>query len=85
MAVTQTVLTAWKTNQQIITIALQNGQAITGQVSDDGVGEDAIKVLSKGGQSTVVPKAVICTIPDPADVDTTANPPGKGTNQMRLI
>lgn len=84
MATLQTILTAWKTNQQVTTISLVNGMALTGQVTDDGSAGDTFQVTHMNGKKTYAPKSQIVTIPDPTDI-TPATPPGQGTNPYRLL
>lgn len=84
MAVLQTVYTAWKINGQVMTLTLQNGLTIVGQLTDDGNGEDAITVTTKAGVRHIIQKTAVCVIDDPAQAQS-INPPGQGTNQMRLL
>lgn len=84
MASLQTILTAWKTNQQIVSVSLSNGQIVTGQIADDGAGGDTVQFVHKNGNKTYVAKVQIATIPDPVDI-TAVIQPGKGTNQYRLV
>lgn len=84
MANLQTVLTAWKTNQQIVTVTLSNGQIVTGQITDDGAAGDTVQFASKNGSKVYVVKAQIATVPDPTEI-TPATPAGKGSNPYRLL
>jgi hypothetical protein len=80
----QTLLTAWMTNAQVVTLTLQNGQAVSGVVTDDGAAGDTI-TIKQGNARTNVPKSAICTLPDPSDITPAVGTPGQGTNSIRLL